>query len=75
MFFIACDVLFSMWKPIYPLDPRIIDLLHELNIIERVHTDSGCLLHPVPDYQASGAKVQAIKTSTDALTGLLNREG
>ena len=72
LFFIACDVLFSTGKPIYPLDPNIIDLLHEINII------GVCALTAVVSYILYLTIKQAEQrfkrlASTDALTGLFNR--
>ena len=72
LFFIACDVLFSTWKPIYPFDAQTIDLLHEINII------GVCVLTAVVSYMLYLTIKQTEQrfkrlASTDALTGLLNR--
>lgn len=72
LFFIACDVVFSTWTPIYPLPLHTAELLREINII------GTCATVAAVSYLLSRTVKQAEQrlkslAATDALTGLLNR--
>ena len=71
-FFIACDVVFSTWDPLYPLPTHTAELLREMNII------GTCATTAAVSYLLSWTVKQAEQrlkslAATDALTGLLNR--
>lgn|SRR5471030_12426 len=72
LFYIACDVVFPLWNPVYPLDPHTTSMLHELNVI------GTCAITALVSYTVYLTIKQAEQrlrrlANTDVLTGLLNR--
>lgn len=72
LFYIACDVVFSTWKPIYPLSLHTSELLRLINIIGTCATTAAVSYLLSLTVKQAEQRLKSL-AATDSLTGLLNR--